>query len=161
MITVADIRKAICSRLRGTGIQYITGEDLSQSRDYEEAVNSGQGEDREILQVLIEPNGYTTQSAQLTVKSILVDVAYLCGINTKRSDIQRVLEQIDGLLRPVLSVEDRHFTIEGADSNITDNVGHYIFTSDSRMESLNMWKNLLRTIWSLNIRRYKGGFTSN
>ena len=46
MITVADIRKAICSRLRGTGIQYITGEDLSQSRDYEEAVNSGQGEDR-------------------------------------------------------------------------------------------------------------------
>ena len=77
MITVADIRKAICSRLRGTGIQYITGEDLSQSRDYEEAVNSGQGEDREILQVLIEPNVYTTQSAQLTVKSILVDVAYL------------------------------------------------------------------------------------
>lgn len=127
MITVADIRKAICSRLRGTGIQYITGEDLSQSRDYEEAVNSGQGEDREILQVLIEPNGYTTQSAQLTVKSILVDVAYLCGINTKRSDIQRVLEQIDGLFRPVLNVEDRHFTIEGADSNITDNVGHYIF----------------------------------
>lgn len=63
----------------------------------------------------------------MTVKSILVDVAYLCGINTKRSDIQRVLEQIDGLLRPVLSVEDRHFTIEGADSNITDNVGHYIF----------------------------------
>ena len=127
MITVADIRKSVCSVLRGTGIEYITGEDLSQSRDYEQAVNTGTGEDRDILQVLIEPNGYTTQSKVLTVKSILVDVSYLCGINTKRSDIQKVLELIDSLIRPVLTVKDRHFTINNADCNITDNIGHYMF----------------------------------
>lgn len=127
MITVADIRKAVCLILRRTGIEYITGEDLSQSRDYEEATNNGTGEDRDIIQVMIEPNGYITQSSTLTSKSILVDIAYLCGINTKRSDIQNVLEQIDSLIRPVLSVKNRNFTIENADCNITDNVGHYVF----------------------------------
>lgn len=128
MITVADIRKSICLRLRDTGVRFITGEDLSQSRDYEEAAGTGGGEDREVLQVLIEPNGFTTQAAgMLTAKSILVDISYLCGMNTKRNDIQEMLERIDTLIRPVLQVKNRHFTIGTADCNITDNVGHYVF----------------------------------
>lgn len=128
MITVSEIRKAIVRKLRELEIGFVTGEDLEQSREYEEAVGC-MGEDRDILQVMIEPSGFTTKSAgRLTEKSILVDIAYLCGMNTKRSEIQDVLEKIDGVIRPVLNVKDRNFTIDNADSNITDNVGHYVFT---------------------------------
>lgn len=127
MILISDIRKAVIQLMRKTGIGYVTGEDLEQTRDYQKAIGDG-GEDRDILQVLVEPvTNSTIAAGKGTNKSILVDISYMKGIDTKRSDIQNMLETIDGLIRPILHVKDRFFTIENADFNITDNIGHYVF----------------------------------
>ena len=127
MILIADIRAAVIRQLRQTGVEYITGEDLEQTRDYQTAAGD-HGEDRAILQVLVEPvTNKTIAAGYKTERSVLTDISYMQGINTKRSEIQDMLERIDRLIRPVLQVKDRFFTIENADCNITDNIGHYIF----------------------------------
>ena len=38
-----------------------------------------------------------------------------------------MLELVDGILRPVLQVGDRHFTVRNASMEITDQVAHYKF----------------------------------
>lgn len=127
MIRTTEIREALAALLEKTGIAYITGEDLQQERDYEAAMDSA-GEDRRILQVMVEPQGFATLDAgNLSEKSVLVDIAYLCGMDTSRRDIQNVLDDIDSIIRPFIKVRDRCFTIQSASSNITDNVGHYVF----------------------------------
>lgn len=128
MIRTTEIREALAALLAKTGIEYITGEDLQQERHYQEAIDNA-GEDRRILQVMVEPQGSTTLDAgHLSEKSVLVDIAYLCGMDTSRRDIQNVLDDIDSIIRPYIKVRDRCFTIQSASSNITDNVGHYVFS---------------------------------
>lgn len=127
MIRTVEIREALAQILEQTGIEYITGEDLEQQRDYDAASESA-GKDRPILQVMVEPQGSTTlSSGYLWEKSVLVDIAYLCGLDTTRRDIQNVLDEIDGIIRPFIKVRDRCFTIQNAGCSITDNVGHYVF----------------------------------
>lgn len=127
MIRISEIRAEIARMLEATGIGYITGEDLQQERDYQEAVDSA-GEDRRILQITIEPGSSRTLDAgQRTDRSVLVDIAYFKGIDTSRRDIQDVLDDIDGILRPCIKVRDRCFTVLNADAGITDNIGHYVF----------------------------------
>ena len=127
MIRISEIRAEIARMLEATGIEYITGEDLQQERDYREAMD-GAGADRRILQILIEPEGSSTLDAGLlTDRSILVDIAYFKGIDTSRRDIQDVLDDIDGIMRPCIRVRGRCFTIQNASCNITDNIGHYVF----------------------------------
>lgn len=128
MIRTTEIREALAALLEKTGIAYITGEDLHQERSYADAMDSA-GEDRRILQVMVEPQGSATLDAgHLSEKSVLVDIAYLCGMDTSRRDIQNVLDDIDSIIRPYIKVKDRCFTIQSASSNITDNVGHYVFS---------------------------------
>lgn len=127
MIRTVEIREALAQLLEQTGIEYITGEDLEQQRDYDAASDSA-GKDRCILQVIVEPQGSTTlSSGHLWEKSVLVDIAYLCGLDTPRRDIQNVLDEIDGIIRPFIKVKDRCFTIQNVSCSITDNVGHYVF----------------------------------
>lgn len=128
MIRTTEIREALAALLEKTGIAYITGEDLQQERSYADAMD-GAGEDRRILQVMVEPQGSATLDAgYLSEKSVLVDIAYLCGMDTSRRDIQNVLDDIDSIIRPYIKVKGRCFTIQSASSNITDNVGHYVFS---------------------------------
>ncbi len=128
MIRITEIREALAALLEKTGIAYITGEDLQQERSYKDAMDNA-GEDRRILQVMVELQGSSTLDAgNLTEKTVLVDIAYLCGMDTARRDIQDVLDDIDGIIRPYIKVRDRCFTIRSASSNITDNVGHYVFS---------------------------------
>lgn len=128
MMRITEIRAALASLLERTGISYITGEDLQQERSYADAMDSA-GEDRRILQVMVELQGSSTLDAgHLSEKTVLVDIAYLCGMDTARRDIQDVLDDIDSIIRPYIKVKDRCFTIQSASSNITDNVGHYVFT---------------------------------
>lgn len=128
MIRTTEIREALAALLAKTGIEYITGEDLQQERHYQEAIDNA-GEDQRILQVMVEPQSSATLDAgHLSEKSVLVDIAYLCGMDTLRRDIQNVLDDIDGIIRPYIKVRDRCFTIQNASSNITDNVGHYVFS---------------------------------
>lgn len=127
MIRTTEIREALAALLEKTGITYITGEDLQQERSYGEAMDSA-GEDRHILQVMVEPQGFSTLDAgYLSEKTVLVDIAYLCGMDTPRREIQDVLDDIDSIIRPYIRVRDRCFTVQGASSNITDSVGHYVF----------------------------------
>ncbi|MCM1220444.1 MAG: hypothetical protein NC548_38760 [Lachnospiraceae bacterium] len=127
MIKISEIRAEIARMLEATGIDYITGEDLQQERDYWEAMD-GAGEDRRILQITIVPEGASTLDAgHLTERTILVDIAYFKGVDTSRRDIQDVLEKIDGIMRPCIRVRDRCFTVQNAGCSITDNMGHYEF----------------------------------
>ncbi len=127
MIRTTEIREALAALLEKTGVLYITGEDLQQERNYEDAVDSA-GEDQQILQIMVELQGSSTFDAgNLSEKSVLVDIAYLCGMDTKRRDIQDMLDNIDSIVRPFIKVRDRYFTVQDASSNITDSVGHYVF----------------------------------
>lgn len=127
MIKTTEIREALAALLEKTGVLYITGENLQQERNYENAVDSA-GEDRQILQIMVELQGSSTLDAgNLSEKSVLVDIAYLCGMDTKRRDIQDMLDNIDSIVRPFIKVRDRYFTVQDASSNITDSVGHYVF----------------------------------
>lgn len=127
MIRTTEIREALAALLEKTGITYITGEDLQQECRYEDAVDSA-GEDRCILQVMVEPQGSATLDAgHLSEKSVLIDIAYLCGMDTSRRDIQNVLDDIDSIIRPYIKVGDRYFTVQSASCSITDNIGHYVF----------------------------------
>lgn len=127
MIKTTEIREALAVLLEKTGVLYITGEDLQQERNYEDAVDSA-GEDLQILQIMVELQGSSTLDAgNLSEKSVFVDIAYLCGMDTKRRDIQDMLDNIDSIVRPFIKVGDRCFTIQDASSNITDSVGHYVF----------------------------------
>ncbi|HBV83922.1 MAG: hypothetical protein OSJ73_08205 [Lachnospiraceae bacterium] len=127
MIRTTEIREALAALLEKTGVLYITGEDLQQERNYEDAVDSA-GEDRQILQIMVELQGSSTLDAgNLSEKSVLVDIAYLCGMDTKRRDIQDMLDNIDSIVRPFIKVRNRYFTVQDASSNITDSVGHYVF----------------------------------
>lgn len=127
MIRLSEIRKAIAVLLEKTGVTYITGEDLQQERNYDRAIDDA-GEDKRIIQIMIEPQSFHTLDAgRLSEKSILVDIAYLCGMDTSRRDIQDMLDTMDSIIRPCVQVQDRYFTIQSANSNITDNVGHYVF----------------------------------
>ncbi len=77
---------------------------------------------------MVELQGSSTFDAgNLSEKSVLVDIAYLCGMDTKRRDIQDMLDNIDSIVRPFIKVRDRYFTVQDASSNITDSVGHYVF----------------------------------
>lgn len=127
MIRTTEIREALAALLEKTGVLYITGEDLQQERNYEDAVDSA-GEDQQILQIMVELQGSSTFDAgNLSEKSVLVDIAYLCGMDIKRRDIQDMLDNIDSIVRPFIKVRDRYFTVQDASSNITDSVGHYVF----------------------------------
>lgn len=127
MIRTTEIREALAALLEKTGVLYITGEDLQQERNYEDAADSA-GEDQQILQIMVELQGSSTFDAgNLSEKSVLVDIAYLCGMDTKRRDIQDMLDNIDSIVRPFIKVRDRYFTVQDASSNITDSVGHYVF----------------------------------
>lgn len=127
MIKTTEIREALAALLEKTGVLYITGEDLQQERNYEDAIDSA-GEDRQILQIMVElQRSSTLDAGNLSEKSVLVDIAYLCGMDTKRRDIQDMLDNIDSIVRPFIKVGDRYFTIQDASSNITDSVGHYVF----------------------------------
>ena len=99
MIRITEIRETLAALLEKTGITYITGEDLQQERSYKEAMDNA-GKDRRILQVMVELQGASTLDAgNLTEKTVLVDIAYLCGMDTARRDIQDVLDDIDSIIR--------------------------------------------------------------
>ena len=72
MIRITEIREALAALLENTGISYITGEDLQQERSYKDAMDNA-GEDRRILQVMVELQGSSTLDAgKLTEKTVQI-----------------------------------------------------------------------------------------
>lgn len=116
MITLKDIRTSIIKLLRReTDITHVHGEEVQQKQF-------------PLLVVLLMPDEMQTAAAGLhTHKSILVDIIYMENTRTSNEKNYEMLEVIDGIIRPVLYVRDRAFTIQQASMEITDNVAHYKF----------------------------------
>lgn len=116
MITLNEIKLALIKKLRnGTGVKNIYGEEINKKSF-------------PLLQISIMPNTFRTAAAGYhTDKNILIDIIYMEEDFTSYSENYQMLETIDRLIRPVLSVGERNFTVENASMEITDYVGHYKF----------------------------------
>lgn len=123
-----DIRKAIISLLRDhTGVEHITGEEVLQAKDYSGVDQDGSELVMPLLQLQLMPlNFHTAAAGFFTDKKVLVDISYMEEVTTSNRSIYAMLEKLDSILRPVLKIGDRQFTIN-ADTNITDGIGHYTF----------------------------------
>ena len=116
MTTLEDVKLAVIRKLRdGTDVRNIYGEEI-RKKSYP------------LFQVNIIPNTFTTAAAGChTDKNILVDVLYMEQDFTSYEKNYGMLEMADSILRPVLQVGDRHFTVCNASMEITDQVAHYKF----------------------------------
>lgn len=132
MTTLKDIKLAVIRKLReGTDVLNIYGEEIHRKCF-------------PLFQVNIVPNTAATAAAGYhTDKNVMVDVIYMEEDFTSYEKNYGMLEQIDSILRPVLQVGDRFFTIQNASMGITDQVAHYKFyleftDTGSRMEDTSM-----------------------
>lgn len=116
MTTLGDVRLAVVRELRnGTDIKNIYGEEIHK-RNYP------------LLQVNIMPVSFSTAAAgSHTEKNLLVDVLFMEEDFTSYESNYRMLETIDSILRPVIVVGDRSFTVQNASMEITDQMAHYKF----------------------------------
>lgn len=116
MTALDDIKLAVIRELRkGTDIPNIYGEEIHRKCF-------------PLFQVNIVPNTAMTAAAGYhTDKNVMVDVIYMEEDFTSYEKNYGMLEKIDSLLRPVLQVGDRFFTIQNASMGITDQVAHYKF----------------------------------
>lgn len=116
MITLKDVKNAVIKVLReGTTIKTITGEDRLKM-------------EYPLLYVQLEPLSSATSAAGLhTDRAILIDITYQQERITSNEELYEMLELLDSLIRPILTVKDRNFTIQNADFQVTDEIGHYTF----------------------------------
>ena len=116
MTTLEDVKLAVIRKLRdGTDVRNIYGEEI-RKKSYP------------LFQVNVIPNTFATAAAGYhTDRNILVDVLYMEEDFTSYEKNCGMLELVAGILRPVLQVGDRHFTVRNASMEITDQVAHYKF----------------------------------
>lgn len=131
MIGPNDIKNAVIKKLRdGTDVEIIISEDAEQVKEHLAAVGGTNepGEPVAMFIVQVEPVTISTAAAGLHAeKNVLVDISYMEDLQTSRQKLNEMLERVDRIIRPVLSVGDRHLTIQTARTNITDGIGHYVF----------------------------------
>ncbi len=75
----------------------------------------------------IIPNINDTVDRYFTDKGVLVDIAYHEKNESNAAYLIKA-EELDGAIRPVLSFGDRHITISGFSSKVTDHVLHCSFS---------------------------------
>lgn len=131
MIRPNDIKNVVIKELRGgTDVEIIISEDAEQVKEHLAAAGEANepGEPVAMFIVQVEPVTTGTAAAGLhTEENVLVDISYMEDLRTSRQKLNEMLERVDRIIRPVLSVGDRHLTIQTARTNITDGIGHYVF----------------------------------
>lgn len=117
MISLNDIKKAVIHCLREkTDIRNIYGEEIKNKHF-------------PLFQVVIIPGGSATAAAGYHIeKNLMVDILYMEEDYTSNEKNYEMLELLDGIIRPVLTVCDRNFTVESTVMEITDSVAHYKFS---------------------------------
>lgn len=119
MIPLNDIRKAVIGRLRKeTDVLNITGEEL-KNVEYP------------LFHVQLVPLSVKTRAAGfLCERKILIKITYQKEWRSANTDLYSMLDKLDTLFLPYLSVADRNLAISGAEGSIADGVGHYQFYLD-------------------------------
>lgn len=130
MITTEDISIQIIRLLRKyTGISYIVGGETDQTKLFVTSEDNQSQEQLEAISVLVELNTSQMEGAgYFTAKTYQVDISYIAVEIPTQKAITKMLEKIDTIMKPFFKVKDRAMSIYDAAMNITDDIGHYIFT---------------------------------
>lgn len=123
-----DIRRGIIRLLREeTNVPNITGEEIEAAKDYLSLAGDGEEKVLPTFQVSVQPvSGSAAAAGHHVEKSVFVDIAYMEQRYTSRKALQDRLDQLQGILLPILFIGDRAFS-PVLSFDITDGIGHCTF----------------------------------
>lgn len=127
-MTAVDIRRGIIRLLRdNTDVPHITGEEIEAAKDYHTLAGDGDEIILPTFQVNVQPvSGKAAAAGYHMKKSVFVDISYMEARYTSRKALKERLEELQGILLPVLMIGDRAFS-PVLSFDITDGIGHCMF----------------------------------
>ncbi len=120
---LVQIRDAVIKLLKGLDPEVDVFFEEIKSTDEEHGI----AEKETYYFVDIIPNINDTVDGYFTDKGVLVDIAYHERNESNTAYLIKA-EELDGAIRPVLSFGDRHITVSGLSSRVTDHVLHCSFS---------------------------------